>query len=121
LKDVKVLIAGCSNPIISSNIQRALKDINCKVNIIGDLKNILVSVALDKPDIVCIHFHPFTHNALEISKELNNKYEIPSIFFIDSDSFRDAVEICDFNILGCLNIPFIEKELIDIIKTYKNN
>lgn len=119
MKELKVLIAGCSNPTISSEIQKHLENINCKVNTIGDLNNIMVSVALDRPDIICIHFHTFTHNALDISKELNDKYSIPSVFLVDSDSFKEAIEISDLNIIGCLNIPVSQTELIDIIQSYQ--
>lgn len=121
MKDLKILIAGCTNPIISNDIKKQLQSIDCRVNIIGDLDNIMVSVALDKPDIICIHFHAFTHNALDISKELNDRYGLATIFLVDNDSFREAVEICDFNIIGCLNIPFAQQELIDIVNFYKNS
>lgn len=119
MKKLKILIAGCNNHILASNIQKQLEDIDCKVNIIGELNNIMVSVALDKPDIVSIHFHEFTHNALEISKQLNDTYNIPTIFLVNSDSFKEAVDLSELNVIACLTVPVDEEELTEIVEQYK--
>ena len=73
---------------------------------------------LDKPNFVCIYFHTFTHNAIEVSKQLNNKFSIPTLFLVDSDSFKKAIEISELNTIGCLNIPTSQDQLDDIISKY---
>jgi len=119
LKGIKVLIAGITNPIVSNTIKQQFEQNDCKVNIIGQLDNIEISVMLDRPDLVCIYFHTFTHNAIDVAKSLNNKFGIPTLFLIESDSFRQAVEICELNTLGCLNIPTTQEQINDVMNGFR--
>jgi len=120
MKNIKVLIAGITNPVVSNTIKEQFEQNDCKVNIIGQLDNIEISVMLDRPDLVCIYFHTFTHNAIDVAKSLNNKFGIPTLFLIESDSFRQAVDICeDLNTLGCLKIPTSQEQIDDVVLMFR--
>lgn len=120
MNKTKVLLAGCSNPIVATDIQAKLETLECKVNVIGNLDNLMVSVALDKPSVVCIHFHEFTHNALEISKELFDRFGIFSIVLVSSEAFKEAVSISNSkNIVDTLLIPFSSSELKRVLDKVK--
>lgn len=112
MSKTKVLIAGCNTPILAMELQNQLEEFDCKVNVIGELNNLLISIALDRPDVVFIHFHEFTHNAINLSKEINERFNIPTIFMASLDSFKNVIEeIKDQNIIGCIDIPINSKQL----------
>lgn len=116
----KVLLASCSNPILATDIQSKLESLECKVNVIGELSNLVVSVMLDKPSVVCIHFHEFTHNALEVSKELFDRFGISTIFLVSNKAFKEAIDISNSdNVVDTLLIPFSSskmKKALDMIE-----
>ncbi len=117
MSKTKVLIAGSNSPILAMDLQNQLEMFDCKVNVIGELNNLMVSVSLDKPDVVFIHFHEFTHNAIDLSRQINERFSIPTIFMVNLDSFKDVVEsIEDQNILGCLDIPINSKQLTYLLQ-----
>lgn len=113
----KVLLAGCSNPVIATDVQTKLQNLAYKINVIGELNNLFISVALDKPSVVLIHFHEFTHNAIQIAKELYEKHGVESILLVSSNSFKEAVDIAkNDNLKGCLKIPFSKEELKAVLE-----
>ena len=120
MNQIKILIAGCNGHIFSTTIQEDLEALgNYKINTIGSLDNLSVSMALDKPNVILIHFHVFTHNAIDISQKLYNKYGVSSIFMIDSNVFREPVELIEStHILGCVSIKSSTQEIHNIIKKY---
>lgn len=112
MSKTKVLIAGCSSPIIAMDLQNHLEEFSCKVNVIGELKNLIISVSLDKPDAVCIHFHEFTHDAIDLSRQIYERFQIPTIFMVNKDSFKDVIEGMQSDyIIGCLDIPSNQKQV----------
>ena len=120
MNQIKILIAGCNSLILSTKIKEKIESLdNCEVNTIGSLDNLSVSVALDKPNAVILHFHVFTHNALEVSQELYDNYGVPSIFMIDSESFREPVELIESpHVLGCFTTQFSIEEIQEIIQQF---
>lgn len=120
MNQIKILIAGCNSHILSTKIKEDIESLgNYKVNTIGSLDNLSISMALDKPNVVLIHFHVFTHNALEISQEIYDNYGVPSIFMVDSEAFREPVELMESaHILGCITSKFPIQEIQNILKTH---
>ena len=118
MNKIKILIAGSNSHILSTKIKEDIESIlsNCKVNTIGSLDNLSISMALDKPNAVILHFHLFTHNALEVSQELYDNYGVPSIVMVDSESFRKAVELIESpHVLGCISRQYSIQEIQNIL------
>ena len=120
MNQIKILIAGCNSHILSTTIKEDIESLGkYTVNSIGSLDNLSVSMALDKPNVVILHFHVFTHNALEVSQELYDNYDVPSILMIDSESFREPVELIESpHVLGCITTQFSIEEIQEILNIH---
>lgn len=120
MNQIKILIAGCTSHILSTKLKEDIESLmNYKVNTIGSLDNLSISMALDKPNAVILHFHVFTHNVLEVSQKLYDNYGVPSIIMVDSEAFREPVELIDSpHVLGCITTQFSIEEIQNILKTH---